>query len=70
MQTEREARTMKTKSINHLSSEALTELETYGIYETQKYRYIIDQGNGNCYRLNKELLGTKEALDPENWVEQ
>lgn len=58
------------KTINHLSIKAMTELEEVGSYDTQKYRYIINQSNGECYRINKELLGTTEALDPENWVEQ
>ena len=61
---------MKMNSINHLSAEAITELETHGIYETKKYRYIIDNRNGKCYRINKELLGTTEVLNPENWIEQ
>ena len=58
------------RTINHLGAKAMTELEEIGAYDTKKYRYIINQGNGNCYRINKELLGTTEALDPENWVEQ
>lgn len=61
---------MRMKSIKHLSAEAITELETCGIYETQKYRYIIDNRDGKCYRIDKKLLGTTETLDPENWVEQ
>lgn len=61
---------MRMKSINHLSTEAITELETCGIYETKKYRYIIDNQDGKCYRIHKELLGTTEALNPENWTEQ
>lgn len=55
-------------TINHLSIKALRELEEIGSYDTAKYRYIMN--NGKCYRINKELLGTTEALDPENWVEQ
>jgi hypothetical protein len=58
------------KTINHLSIKAMMELEEVGSYDTKKYRYIINQGNGNCYRIDKELLGKTEALDPENWVEQ
>ena len=58
------------KTINHLSIKALEELVKVGSYDTAKYRYIIDQGDGECYRINKELLGTTEALDPENWVKQ
>lgn len=57
-------------TINRLSVKALRELEKIGSYDTTKYRYIINQRNGRCYRINKELLGTTEALDPENWVEQ
>ena len=58
------------KTINHLSIKAMMELEEVGSYDTAKYRYVINQDNGECYRINKELLGTTEALDPENWVEQ
>lgn len=58
------------KSINHLSKEAIIELETCGIYETSKYRYIIDIRDRRCYRIDKKLLGTAEALELENWIEQ
>lgn len=58
------------KTVNHLSVKAIMELEEVGSYDTKKYRYIINQQNGECYRLNKDLLGTTEALEPENWVEQ
>lgn len=58
------------KTLNHLSIKAMMELEEVGSYDTAKYRYVINRGNGECYRINKELLGTTEALDPENWVEQ
>jgi hypothetical protein len=58
------------RTINHLSIKALRELEEVGSYDTLKYRYVIDRSNGGCYRINKELLSTTEALDPENWVEQ
>ena len=58
------------KTINHLSIKAMMELEEVGSYDTAKYRYVINQSNGECYRINKELLGTTKALDPENWVEQ
>lgn len=61
---------MKMNSINHLSKEALIELEESGIYETQKYRYIIDVRDRRCYRIDKKLIGTTEALEPENWIEQ
>jgi hypothetical protein len=57
-------------TINRLSINALRKLEEIGSYDTEKYRYVINRGNGECYRINKELLGTTEALDPENWVEQ
>lgn len=57
-------------TINRLSIKALRELEEVGSYDTPKYRYVINRSNGGCYRINKELLGTTEALDPENWVEQ
>ena len=57
-------------TINRLSIKALRELEEIGSYDTAKYRYVINRNNGGCYRINKELLGTTEALDPENWVEQ
>ena len=57
-------------TINHLSIKALRELEEVGSYDTAKYRYVISRSNGRCYRINKELLGTTETLDPENWVEQ
>lgn len=57
-------------TINHLSIKALRELEETGSYDTAKYRYVINQGNGECYRINKKLLGTTAALEPENWVEQ
>lgn len=57
-------------TINRLSIEALRELDETGSYDTAKYRYVIDRSKGGCYRINKELLGTTEALDPENWVEQ
>lgn len=58
------------KTLNHLSIKAMMELEEVGSYDTKKYRYIINHSNGGCYRINKELLGTTEALDPENWIEQ
>lgn len=61
---------MKAKSLGHLSVKAITELEEVGSYDTKKYRYVINQTNGECYRINKKLLGTTGTLDPENWVEQ
>ena len=70
MQTEREARTMKMNSINHLGSEALEELFMAGTYDTKKYRYWYKADEDKTYRINKELLGTTAVLDPENWIEQ
>lgn len=61
---------IKMKTLNHLRVKAMMELEEVGSYDTKKYRYVINQQNGECYRINKELLGTTEALNPENWVEQ
>lgn len=61
---------MKVKSLGHLSMNAINELYDKGIYETKKYRYIIDQGDGEIYRIEKDLLGTTETLDPENWIKQ
>lgn len=61
---------MKAKSLGHLSINAISKLYDGGIYETKKYRYIVDQGDGEIYRIEKELLGTTEALDPENWIKQ
>lgn len=58
------------KSINHLNAAAIGELYDKGIYETKKYRYIVDQGDGEIYRIEKDLLGTTAALDPENWIKQ
>lgn len=58
------------KTLNHLSLKALETLIEVGSYDTKKYRYIIDQTNGECYRISKELLGTTETLDPENWEKQ
>jgi hypothetical protein len=70
MQTEREVRTMKAKSLGHLSMNAISKLYDGGIYDTKKYRYIIDRGDGEIYRIEKDLLGTTETLDPENWIKQ
>lgn len=61
---------MKAKSLDHLSIKAISELYNKRIYETKKYRYIVDQRDGEIYRIEKELLGTAEALDPENWIKQ
>ena len=70
MQTEREVRTMKAKSLGHLSMNAISKLYDGGIYDTKKYRYIVDRGDGEIYRIEKDLLGTTETLDPENWIKQ
>lgn len=70
MQTEREVRTMKAKSLGHLNAKAISKLYEGGIYDTRKYRYIINQGNGEIYRIEKDLLGTTKTLDPENWIKQ
>jgi two-component SAPR family response regulator len=69
-QTERKVRTMKAKSLGHLNMNAISKLYDGGIYDTKKYRYIVDQGDGEIYRIEKDLLGTTEALDPENWIRQ
>lgn len=61
---------MKAKSLWHLSINAISELYDKGIYETKKYRYIVDQRDDEVYRIEKDLLGTAEALDPENWIKQ
>lgn len=61
---------MKRKSLWHLSINAVGELYDKGIYETKKYRYVVDQCDGEIYRIEKDLLGTAEALDPDNWIKQ
>ena len=61
---------MKAKSLEHLNINAINKLYDKGIYETRKYRYIVNQGDGEIYRIEKDLLGTTEALDPENWIKQ
>lgn len=61
---------MKAKSLDHLSIKAISELYNKKIYETKKYRYIVDQHDGEIYRIEKKLLGTVEALEPENWIKQ
>lgn len=61
---------MKAKSFWHLSINAIGKLYNEGIYDTKKYRYIVDQGDGEIYRIEKDLLGTTETLDPENWIKQ
>ena len=70
MQTEREVRNMKLKTLWHLSPNAIGKLYDIGVYDTQKYRYIVDQCDGEIYRIEQKLLGTTEALDPENWIKQ
>lgn len=61
---------MKAKSLGHLNTKAISKLYDGGIYDTKKYRYIVDRGDGEIYRIEKDLLGTTEALDPENWIKQ
>lgn len=61
---------MKAKSLEHLSINAINELYNKGIYETKKYRYTVGQRDGEIYRIEKDLLGTTEALDPDNWTKQ
>lgn len=61
---------MKTKSLGHLNANAISKLYDRGIYDAKKYRYIVDQRDGEIYRIEKDLLGTTEALDPENWIKQ
>lgn len=61
---------MKKKSLGHLNMNAISELYNGGIYDAKKYRYIVDQRDGEIYRIEKDLLGTTEALDPENWIKQ
>lgn len=61
---------MKAKSVRHLSIDAISELYDKGIYETKRYRYIVDQHDGKIYRIEKDLLGTTETLDPDNWIKQ
>lgn len=61
---------MKAKSLGHLSAKAINKLSDGGIYDTKKYRYIVDRGDGEIYRIEKGLLGTTETLDPENWIRQ
>lgn len=70
MQTEREVRNMRAKSMNHLSVKALEKLYQYGYYETAKYRYSYNYDKDKIYRIEKKMLGTTEAFDPENWIEQ
>ena len=36
----------------------LEKLDDGGIYDTKKYRYIVDQSDGEIYRIEKDLLGT------------
>lgn len=70
MQTEREVRNMKMKSVNHLSTRALEEIYGKYSYDTRKYRYIYIPDEDKIYRIEQNLLGTTEALNPENWIEQ
>lgn len=57
-------------TINRLSVEALEELKMTRTYDTRRYRYWYKADEDKIYRINIKLLGTTEALDPENWVEQ
>ena len=61
---------MNAKSLRHLSINAISELYDKGIYETRKYGYIVNQRDGEIYRIEKDLLGTTETLDPDNWIKQ
>lgn len=61
---------MKAKSLEHLSTKAINKLSDGGIYDTKKYRYIVNRRDGEVYRIEKDLLGTTETLDPENWIKQ
>lgn len=61
---------MKIKSVNHLSTRALEEIYRKYSYDTQKYRYAYVPDEDKIYRIEQNLLGTTEALNPENWIEQ
>lgn len=61
---------MKARSLGHLNINAIRKLYDGGIYDTKKYRYIVDQRDGEIYRIEKDLLGTTGTLDPENWIKQ
>lgn len=61
---------MRVKSMNHLSAKALEKLWQYGLHDTSKYRYVYNYDNDKIYRIEKSLLDTTEALNPENWIEQ
>lgn len=61
---------MKAKSLGHLNVNAISKLYDEGIYDTKKYRYTVDQRDGEIYRIEKDFLGTTEALNPENWIRQ
>ena len=56
MQTEREVRTMKAKSLGHLSTKAINKLSGGGIYDTKKYRYIVNRRDGEVYRMDGGVL--------------
>lgn len=58
------------ETLSRLSAEALEELKMTGTYDTRRYRYWYKADEDKTYRINIKLLGTTEALDPENWVEQ
>ena len=58
------------KTLSRLSAEALEELVMTRTYDTRRYRYWYKPDEDKTYRINIKLLGTTEALDPENWIEQ
>lgn len=58
------------ETLSRLSVEALEELKMTGTYDTRRYRYWYKADQDKTYRINIKLLGTTEALNPENWVEQ
>ena len=58
------------ETLSRLSIEALEELKMTGTYDTRRYRYWYKADEDKIYRINIKLLGTTEALDPENWEEQ
>lgn len=58
------------KTFWKLSLEAIKKIMAGEIYETKKYRYVYRPDEDKVYRIEKRLLGTTEALNPENWIEQ
>ena len=61
---------MELNTVNRLSNKAIEELIRTGTYDTRRYRYLYKADEDKIYRINIKLLGTKEALNPENWIEQ